>query len=94
MIQLDLEELKDKPETEIGIAEEGGAVELLQGKAPPDVLHGGQLLTRAPRRPPSQRPFITPIAQRHQAVVVIQAKCETERSTSQKVMMTCWHFLL
>lgn len=36
-----LEEPKDKPETETGIAEKGGSVELLQGKAPPDIFHGG-----------------------------------------------------
>ena len=93
MTQPALEEPKDKPETETGIAEKGGAVELLQGKAPPDVLRGGQLLAGAPGRPPPQRPFITPVAQRDQAVVVIQAERETERGASQRKVMTCWLFL-
>lgn len=79
MTQSALEEPKDKPETETGIAEKGGAVELLQGKAPPDVLRGGQLLAGCPGRPPPQRPFITPIAQCDQAVVVIQTAREMER---------------
>lgn len=83
-----LEESKDRPETETGIAEKGGAVELLQGKAPPDVLRGGQLLAGALGWPPPQGPLVTPIAQCDQAVVVIQAEHETERGTSQKKVMT------
>lgn len=89
MTQPALEELKDKPETETGIAEKGGPVELPQGKAPPDIFHGGQLLAGALGRPPPQRPFSSPIAQRDQAVVVIQTEHETERGTSQKKVMPC-----
>ena len=94
MTQLALEQLKDKPETETGIAEKGGTVKLLQGKAPPDILHSGQLLAGPPGQPPLQRPFITPVAQRDQAVVVIQAEHETERGTSQQVMICFCLFLL
>lgn len=88
MTQPALEEPKDGPETGTGIAEEGWSVELLQGKAPPDVFHGGQLLAGALGRPPPQQPLIGAIAQRDQAVVVIQAGHGTERSTSQKKVST------
>lgn len=85
MTQPALEEPKDKPETETGIAEKGGSVELLQGKAPPDIFHGGELLAGATGRPPLQGPLISAIAQRDQAVVVIQTERGTGRSTRQKV---------
>lgn len=84
MTQPALEEPKDKPETEAGIAEKRGSVELLQGKAPPDIFHGGQLLAGAPGQPPPQRPLSSAIAQRDQAVVLIQTGNGTQRSTSQK----------
>lgn len=88
MTQPALEEPRDKPETETGIAEEGGSVELLQGKAPPDIFHGGQLLAGAPGRPPPQRALVSAIAQRDQAIVVIQTGHRTQRSTSQKKVST------
>lgn len=88
MTQAALEEPKDKPETGTGIAEKGGPVELLQGQAPPDIFHRGQLLAGGLGRPPPQWPFISAIAQRHQAVVVIQTGHGTHTDTGQKKVNT------
>jgi len=52
----------------------------MQGKASPDVLRSGQLFTRV-SWPSLEQSFITPIAQCHQAVVIIQAEHEKKSST-------------
>lgn len=93
-VETSQEEPEDKPETETGIAEEGGSVELLQGEAPPDILHSGQLLAGAPGRPPPQRPLSSPIAQRDQAVVVIQTEQGHREAQGRRSWALVWWLFL